>query len=243
MPSPPPPSDPGNAPETDVVVLPPAGPEAAEEAEVLAAPVVSAFDRVQSRPDPPPSRIPFTAAASRGAFWRVVAVVAALAVGIAALVWLSGREQVGDTDLLARLGDVASGYQPALLTVDPAQAERYIEDASGWLIEAPELPGHQLVGVGFADLSPQASVPAFRYDSDDGGSTVVFAYDYVFLDSIRGSFSLGEAVYAGLAEDEPLDTRRRGDDHFVSWRRRAVIFTAVTESESAFEQIGLSVAS
>lgn len=205
---------------------------------------ITSFDRVQTRDGAPRkrSRLAFTdAAGARGAFWRAVAIVVGLAVLTAAAVWWLRREESGDADLLTRLASVAADYQPSLLTVNPQQAARYVEDASGWGIDVPELPGLQLVGVGFADLSPQASVPAFRYDGANGESAVVFAYDYVFLDSIRGSLTLGEAVYSGLAGDEAVDTRRLGDAYFVSWRRRAVIFTTVTQDEAVFERTGVGV--
>lgn len=244
MPSPPPPEPTAGA--LDPIEAPAGAADDPEATDLTvpptAPPTVSAFDRVQTRVEPGPSRPTFTdTAGARGAFWRVVASVVLLGLATGAAVWFFQRDRGGDADMLARLADVAADYEPALLTVDAAQASRYVEDASGWGIETPELPGLQLVGVGFADLSPQASVPAFRYDGADGESVVVFAYDYVFLDSIRGSLALSEPVYAGLADDERLDTRRLDGAYFVSWRRRAVIFTAVTDSEVAFERIGVGV--
>lgn len=215
----------------------------APDADASEAPApISAADRLQTRPDTP--RVPFTPAASRRGYWRVVRLVAAIAVVAAILVWVFQREEGGsDNDLLDRLVAVEAGYQPDLLTVDNAQVARYIEDASGWIIDVPELPSLQVVGVGFADLTPQASVPAIRYDGADGSSAIVFAYDYVFLDSIRGGLSLPEAVYARLADDDAVDTRRLGEAYLVSWRQRAVVFTAVTRSEALAEVIADGVRS
>lgn len=221
---------------TDAVDHAPSDPPATP----AAAPGLSAFDRVQTRLQAPVA--PFTdAAGARGAFWKVVAVVVVVAAVTAGAWWTLTRDADAGSDLLTRYAEIAADYQPALLTVSPEQAERYVEETSGWIIDAPELPALQVVGVGFADLSPEASVPAFRYDGASGESVLVYAYDYVFLDSVRGRFDLPEAVYAGLAEDEAVDTRRLGDHYFVSWRSRAVVFTAVTSDERTFERLGVGV--
>lgn len=202
------------------------------------APPISAADRVQT-----PRRLPpLTPAATRGAYWRAVVRVAIVAVLIGAVVWWLRRDPGADTDLLGRFDEIAADFQPALLTVSGTQAADYVEQTSGFLVEPPELPGLQLVGVGYADLSPQSSVPAFRYDGADGETAVVYVYDYVFLDEIRGSLTLGEAVYASLANDPAVDTRRADDALFVTWRQRAVIYTAVTTDEPTFERLAASIA-
>lgn len=202
-------------------------------------PAVSAFDRVQTRTE---SRIPLTPDASRGAYWRTVSRVAVVLALVGAVVYFARRDPGTDSDLLARLAEIGDDYQPALVTTDRAQAAQYVERTSGWAIDVPELPGMALVGVGFADLSPQTSVPAFRYEGDGRDDAVVFAYDYVFLDEIRGSYTLAEAVYASLADEPPLDTRRLGGTRFVSWRRRAVLYTAVTTSDDVFERVSAAMA-
>ncbi len=234
MPAPPSPDEPPVAPEPAAPAI-----DTTTDAPATEAPAITAFDRVQTRP-----KLPFTdTAGARGAFWRAVAIVAALAAVTAAAWWGFTRDAAAGSDLLTRYAEIAADYQPALLTVSADQAERYVEETSGWIIDAPELPALQIVGVGFADLSPEASVPAFRYDGADGESVLVYAYDYVFLDSIRGRFDLPDAVYAGLAEDEPVDTRRLDGSYFVSWRRRAILFTAVTDDERTFERLGVGVQS
>lgn len=206
--------------------------------EPAEAPPVSAADRVQTRRRLPP----LTPAATRGVYWRTVARVAVVALLIAAVVWWIRRDPGADTDLLARLDEITADFQPALLTASTTQAADYVERTSGFLVEPPELPGLQLVGVGYADLSPQSSVPAFRYDGADGVTAVVYVYDYVFLDEIRSSLTLGEAVYASLANDPAVDTRRADDALFVTWRQRAVIYTAVTTDEPTFERLAASIA-
>lgn len=199
-------------------------------------PPITAADRLQTRPERP--GLPLTPAASRRGYWRVMRVVGVLALLSVLVVWgLRDTSVLVDDDLLDRLVVVADGFQPDLLTVDDEQVAGYIEDASGWIIDVPQLPSLQVVGVGFADLTQQASVPAIRYDGADGSTAVVYAYDYVFLDSIAGGLRLADAVYARLADDAPVDTRRLGDAYLVSWRRRAVVFTAVTTSETLAEVI------
>jgi len=206
-----------------------ARPEESDEA-------VSAADRVQT-----PRLPPLTPAATRGAYWRTVARVVAVLVVVAGAVWWIQRDPAADTDLLGRLDELSAEFQPALLTASADQAADYVERTSGFLVAPPELPGLDLVGVGYADLSPQSSVPAFRYESADGAEAVVYVYDYVFLDEIRGSLTLGEAVYASLANDPAVDTRRADDAFFVTWRERAVVYTAVTTDEPAFERLAAAI--
>ncbi len=210
--------------------------EPARPDEPAPAAPISAADRVQT-----PRLPPLTPAASRGAYWRTVARVAAVLLVVAAVAWWVQRDTTEDTDLLGRLDELSAEFQPALLTASAAQAADYVERTSGFLVSPPELPGLALVGVGYADLSPQSSVPAFRYDGADGVEAVVFVYDYVFLDEIRSSLTLGEAVYASLANDPSVDTRRADDALFVTWRERAVIYTAVTTDEATFERLGSAV--
>ena len=50
---------------------------------------------------------------------------------------------------------------------------------------------------------------------------------------------LSPGVYSRLAEDVPFDTRRvdATGDYAVTWRRRAVLYTAVTSSEAVVERL------
>ncbi|HEX8384561.1 MAG TPA: hypothetical protein VF576_00165 [Rubricoccaceae bacterium] len=221
---------------------PPSRPDDADiDWDVVPPRPTSAFDRLQTR----------TVQVARSAAPRlpqkgrtpllVAGLVGLLAAGTVGAWWFRRVAPASDTDLLGRLSTTAAEFTPSYLTADDDQAEAYVADVFGWPIGLPELPGLNLVGVGEAALSPQLSVPAFRYEGDGGEATVVFAYDYVFLDQAEGTLDLPEATYAQLAEPEPVDTRRLGDAYLVSWRHRAVVYTAVTESEETFELIGRSV--
>ena len=158
----------------------------------------------------------------------------------------AGGDSDGGTDLLGRLGAAAPEFRPELVTVDASAAERYVLDAFGWPVSAPELPDLQLVGVGEASVlqteALDVSVPAFRYDDAQGESLVVFVYDYVLLDGAQGALDLPEPIYARLAEAPPVDSRRQSGLSFVTWRVRSVVYTAVTESEDVAERIARSVA-
>jgi hypothetical protein len=217
---------------------PPPADDAEIDWDVVPPPPISAFDRLQTRTvQVARSAAPKLPEAGRTPL-LVAGLVALLAVGSGAAWWFSHDAASSDTDLLARLSTAAPAFTPSYLTADDEQAEAYVADVFGWPIGLPEMPGMALVGVGEAALSPQLSVPAFRYEGEDGVAAVVFAYDYVFLGQAEGSLDLPEATYAQLAEPEPVDTRRLGDGYLVSWRNRAVVYTAVTESEETFERIG-----
>lgn len=198
---------------------------------------ITAADRVQTRDTSPAPR--------RGFSLRRLGVMSLVGAGlaVAALVW-SGDDEAS-TDLLRRFGRSVDVFRPELVTVDARAAERYILDAFGWPISAPSLPDLQLIGVGEATVAQTnelaVDVPAFRYDDRDGDPVVVFVYDYVLLDQTGGLADLPEPVYARLAEDPPVDVRRQGGHSFVTWRRRSVVYTAVTGDEDQAEAIALSV--
>ncbi len=207
--------------------------------DVVPPPPTSAFDRIQTRTVQVARSSTRKLPAPRGrTAWVAAAFVAVFALAAAATWWVRRDAPDSDRDLLVRVIATAEGFQPSYLTADDEQAEAYVADVFGWPIGLPELPGLRLVGVGEASLSPQLSVPAFRYTGSDGEDAVVFAYDYVFLDRAEGTLDLPEAAYAKLAEPDPVDARRLGGAYLVSWRRRAVVYTAVTESEDVFERIG-----
>jgi hypothetical protein len=86
-------------------------------------------------------------------------------------------------------------------------------------------------------------VPAFRYEGADGARTTVFAYDYILLDRVRTAFDLPDGTYAALSEPTPVDSRVVDGQFVVSWRERAMIFSAVTSSEQVAEQIRQAVSS
>ncbi len=206
---------------------------------------ISAFDRVQTR----------TAAEETPFPWKTLVLVAlvavGLAVGYAALTDEAGAES---ENLLVHLIESAATFRADLGTTRLEEAEAYIYDQLGWAVTPPDLPGLALVGVqiatigavnaGTTDGAPvDVVVPAYRYEGAAGESAVLYAYDYIVLDRVRAAFDLPEATYAVLGEPTPVDTRRLDDAYLVTWRQRAMIFTAVTSSEAVFERIGQSVAS
>ncbi|MEM1117517.1 MAG: hypothetical protein AAF602_33140 [Myxococcota bacterium] len=214
--------------------------------EAASARSASAMDRVQT-PAPP------QASSGRG-WWRPLALVALLVAGITiAWVALRGEEEAGSDNMLVHLVEAADGFQPDVPTTETARAEAYILEMLGWAVSPPDLPALALVGVGVAPIGalpegaedvemPDVVTPAYRYEGQSGETAFVFAYDYIVLDQVRTAFDLPEATYAVLAEPTPVDTRRLGDAYLVTWRQRAIIYTAVTRSEALFERIGQAVA-
>ena len=210
--------------------------------DVVPPPPTTAFDRVQTRTvqvvRSGRRRLP----ESRRTAALVAGLALVMALALAATWWVRRPPPGADHDLLVRLAATSESFRPSYVTTSRAQAESYVADVFGWAIGLPEIPGFRLAGVGEAALSPQLSVPAVRYDGPDAATVVVFAYDYAFLEESSPALDLPEATYAQLAEPDPVDTRRLGDAALVSWRRRAVVYTAVTESDEAFELLGRAVA-
>ncbi len=201
--------------------------------DVTVPPPVSAYDRVQTRA---------AAAVRSGSPWRwIVLFVAVLAGLFATALLLRDADPTAEGDLLVSLAEAAEPFAPAFVTTTPEQAEAYVADVFGWPIRLPALDGLVLVGVGEAELTPEVALPAVRYDGPGDEWAVVYAYDYAFLDLTRGALDLPEAAYAQLAEPVPVDPRRVAGHYLVTWRERAVVYTAVTTSEAAFERIGRQV--
>ena len=220
---------------------PPAGPPDDIDWDVVPPPPTSAFDRLQTRTAEAARSGTRRLPSRRRTLWLAAVLVAVVAAAVAGSWWARRAAPDAERDLLARFLATAPGFRPSYLTADDAQAEAYVADVFGWPVGLPALPGLRLVGVGEAALSPQHSVPAFRYDAPGGESAVVFAYDYVFLGQAEGVLDLPDAAYDQLAAPEPVDARRLGGGYLVSWRERAIVYTAVTESADAFERIGQAV--
>ena len=81
--------------------------------------------------------------------------------------------------------------------------------------------------------------PTFRYVGVGSESVVLYAYDYAQLDRASEWLILPQGVFARLAEETPFDTRRLDatGDYAITWRRRAVVFTAITSSEEVVERL------
>lgn len=203
-----------------------------------------AFDRVQSAArSTPPSRSP--------ALLRVVVGLLALAVA-AYTAWQWWPSDTDAGDVLVQL-TVAADFRPELATTEPEAAHAFVLETLGWSVGPPDLPGLALVGVGLPSIgtvraTPAATpvdvqVPGFRYGGPGGAGATVFAYDYILLDRVGGSYDLPEGTYAGLSEPTPVDSRVVDGTYVVTWRERAMIFSAVTADEDIADQIRRAVAS
>ena len=195
---------------------------------------------------------PAAPAPPRRPAWRALLLVALVAGAGAVAYAMWGPEPEGESEnLLAHLVASAAEFRPDVSTTRPDEAQAFVADQLGWAVPPPDLPALALVGagvavIGQAEVGGAASpadvvVPAFRYEGADGEAAVVFVYDYITLDRVGASFDLPEATYAVLAEPTPVDTRRIDEVYLVTWRRRAMIFSAATRSEAVFERIGQAV--
>ncbi len=207
----------------------------------------AAFDRMQTEPDElPPPRPRRTVPAWRAA---LVAVLLAAAIG-AAYVWLRPGASEAE-DLLVVLADAADEFQPEQVTTVPDQARMFVLETLGWSISPPDLPSLALVGVGLpsiGEIRPTPSsapaaiqVPAFRYEGAAGQRAVLFAYDYILIDRIQDEMDLREGTYAALSEPTPVDSRVVDGVFVVTWRVRAMIFSAVTTDEALADGIRKAV--
>ena len=176
--------------------------------------------------------------------WKWLGGIALLVLGIVG-VWLwTQRGAALENDLLREAVAASREFRPSEITNDPDMAASWVFDnLEGWLVFPPEIAEFELLGVGSAELTPSVFVPGFRYDGTQGATFVVYAYDYILLDEAAnsGRLRLAPAVYARLAEPEPVDIRRQGDAYVVTWRRRATIFTAVAPGEELAERISQAV--
>ena len=197
-----------------------------------------AFDRVQSPAEAsapgPPMRL------------RVaLALVVLGAVGWAATRWWPSDPVAGD--VLVQMSAATRVFRPDLVTTRPDQAQAYVLEALGWSVPPPDLPGLALVGVGLAPIGTvrassasapvEVEVPSFRYEGADRQRATVFAYDYILLDRIGTRYDLPDGTYAGLSEPTPVDSRVVEGTYVVTWRRRAMIFSAVTDDEQTADRI------
>ncbi len=203
-----------------------------------------AFERTQTAapPVPPGRRVPAWRAAA-------AAVVLALVVGLAAWWFRPGPTQAGD--LLEVLTEEAADFVPEQRTTDPEQARTFILETLGWSVAPPDLPSLALVGVGVpsigsiretsASAPADVQVPAFRYEGVAGARAILYAYDYILLDRVRAQMDVPEGTYAALSEPTPVDSRVVGGVYVVTWRARAMIFSAITDNEEVADQIRQAV--
>ena len=157
------------------------------------------------------------------------------------------------SDVLVHFVDAAVGFAPEMSTTQPEMARQFVYEALGWDVAPPDLPSLAVVGVGIPSVGvvrPSASaapaevqVPTYRYEGAEGERAVVFAYDYILLDRVREGFDLPDATYAVLSEPVPVDSRVVDGRFVITWRRRAMIFSAVTDDEAVAERIRQTVAS
>ena len=210
-----------------------------EAPPTVPAPPVSAFDKLQNRsPDPSPSH-----------WLRSLALLLALGVGLwLAFSWIRGDTPAEESNLLLRMSQAAESFRPATPVRDGDEASAWVFDQYGWPIVIPDLPDLQLVGAGETPLSESSKgqpaeatwvTPTFKYVGSGSESLVLYAYDYAQLDRASDWLVLPQGVFARLAEETPFDTRRLDPmgDYAVTWRRRATVFTAITESEDVVERL------
>ena len=201
---------------------------------------ISAFDKVQERaPDPSPAR-----------WLRTLGLLVIVGIGLwLSFSWISGGgTPAEESDLLLRMSTAAAAFRPAAPVRDGDEASAWVFDQYGWPIVIPDLPDLQLVGAGETSLSDPATAPTvdatwvpptFRYVGVGSESVVLYAYDYAQLDRASEWLILPQGVFARLAEETPFDTRRLDatGDYAITWRRRAVVFTAITSSEEVVERL------
>ena len=196
-----------------------------------------AFDRVQTpaERDPKPRAV------------RPVVLVVLVLLGVAATVWFLQADEVGSDSFLVRLVERTATVRPDLATTVPSEAQGLVLDELGWSVPPPDLPGLALVGAAVTavgDVKPGAAlaavpveVPMFRFEGAGGERAHVYAYDYILLDRIGAAFDLPEATYAVLSEPTPVDSRVVEGSYVVTWRERAMIFSAVTPDEAVAERV------
>ena len=182
-----------------------------------------AYDRVQTRVEPEMAR----RVLYRRAIIGVLVVIAALAV-VYLIVRNSGENGVNAPDLLSLAAANASSVRLDIRTEDLDEAEDYILGEFGWPIRVPVITGSRVVGVGVDEITEGVELPVLQYATSENEPITVYVYDYAFLDAASGRLTLAPAVYARLAEDDGVDVRRVDEYYVLLWRRRAVIYTAVT---------------
>ena len=143
----------------------------------------------------------------------------------------SGGTNGATPDLLRLAASNASTVRLEVLTDDLDEAEDYILGEFGWPIRVPILAGSRLVGVGIDEIAEGVELPVLQYATIESEPITVYVFDYAFLDAAEGRLSLAPAVFARLAEDDGVDVRRVEGSYIILWRRRAVIYTAVTHED------------
>ena len=206
---------------------------------------VHAMDRVQDRPD---RHYPGRSTAVPLSRWlRWLAGLALIVAGIwGAFAWIQRDASPPESDLLFRMATTAADFQRGVQLRDGDEASAWVFDQYGWPIVIPDLPGLQLVGAGETALAETGAgagsdwvMPTFEYVGTGAERVVLYAYDYAQLDRALDWLRLPQGVYSRLAEETPFDTRRIEPlgAYALTWRRRAVVYTAVTAQETVVERL------
>lgn len=182
-----------------------------------------AYDRIQTRVESDEAR------RKVGRRTLVGIVIFALALLATYYVVRASDDDTSDSpDLLELAVANAPSVRLGLQTEDLDEAEDYILGEFGWPIRVPVLASSRLVGVGVDEIAGGVELPVLQYATGENEPVTVYVYDYAFLDAAAGRLSLAPAVYARLAEEGGVDVRRIDENYVILWRRRAVVYTAVT---------------
>ncbi|MEM0961368.1 MAG: hypothetical protein AAGK21_02350 [Bacteroidota bacterium] len=205
-----------------------------------------AFDRVQDTTNDGGRTVPSSK------LRRSLIYAGLVAIGVLAVVWYLSPSDDTTDNLLVRLIQSASEIQPEVTTTDADEAHGFVMDQLGWSVPPPDFTGLALVGSAIAAIGSiqpseaatpvDVEIPVFRYEGAAGERVHVYAYDYILLDRTRSVFDLPDAAYAVLSEPTPVDSRVVDGAYVVSWRQRAMIYSAVTNEEVVAEQIRQAVA-
>ena len=152
----------------------------------------------------------------------------ALLIGAGALagLFLTRSSGSGDArDVLSVVHGAVGALTPEFETDEPEAASRFVADAYGRRIQAPEIRGYVLAGVAAAALDTDATTPAFLYDGPDGRLPVV-ALDYPLLDAAGGRLEAGPDLRGLLSDDSRVFQRETPHGAATFWRDRDDLFFA-----------------
>ena len=164
---------------------------------------------------------------------RIIAVALLVGAGaLAGLLLTRGDRPEAPRDALEVVQAAVQDLSLEFETDEPVQAVRFISDAYGRRVAAPELRGYALLGVAPAALDADATTPAFVYEGPDGPFGVA-ALDYALLDAAGERLAFGPELRGLLADDGRTFLREAGTATAVLWRDRDDVFVAFPTAPQA----------